>query len=89
MNFIREIREIIGDNVEVVKFAFWKDEMAVYVWEKEIPISVFPKLGYGGVVLDADGYSWKLTAFQVLQLGKIMEILQNNIEEIKELTKET
>ena len=87
MNFIKEIIDVIDDRVECVKFAFWSDELAVYIWEKEIPISVFPKElnGYGRVILDVEGYDWKLTTYQIIQLGKIMQILQDNIEEIRKM----
>lgn len=90
MNFIENIRNAIGDNMEVVKFAFWNKEMAVYLWEEEIPISVFPfqESSYDNVVLDVEGYDWKLTAFQVEKIGVVMNILRESITEIRELTKD-
>jgi len=90
MNFIREIREIIDDRNEVVKFAFWNHEMAVYVGEKEIPISVLTHQTstFDNIVLDVEGYDWKLRGFQLTQLGKIMACLQEHMAEIRELTEE-
>jgi hypothetical protein len=85
MNFIREIREAIDDNNEPVRFAFWENEMAVYIGDREIPISVLAK--EGKVVLDVEGYDWALDCGQVQTIGKIMEILLDNMEEICYLTK--
>jgi hypothetical protein len=85
MNFIKRIREAINDNCQVVKFSFWNDEAAVYLFEKEIPISIFPK--ENKVILDVDGYDWILDAGEVTTIGKVMEILLDSMIDIEELTK--
>lgn len=85
MNIIKEIKKAIGDNVEPFKIAVFQDEVVVYVWEQEIPIDVFTnqKSDFNRVVLDVDGYDWKLNAHQIQVLGKIMQILVDNIDEVK------
>jgi hypothetical protein len=85
MNFIKRIREAMNDNCQVVKFSFWNGEAAVYLFEKEIPISVFPN--NNKVILDVEGYDWKLDVGEVIVISKVMEILLDSMVEIKELTK--
>jgi hypothetical protein len=88
MNFIRKIKETIDDNCETFKVAFFPDEMAVYLWEKEVPISVFVNQtgDQDSVVLDIEGYDWKLTTYQVKKIGEVMQILLDSMEEIREIT---
>ncbi len=89
MNFIRKIKEVINDNQETFKVAFFPNEMAVYVWEQEIPIAVFlDRTDFDNIVLDVEGYSWQLTTYQVQMLGKIMEILFDSMDEIREVMKD-
>lgn len=87
MSFISDIRKLTGDSVEPIKVAVWQDEMAIYVGEKEIPISIFPnEKGDAKVVLDVQGYEWKLRARQVWILGNIMEYCHVHMDEIREMT---
>lgn len=87
MSFISDVRKITGDNVEPIKVAVWLDEMAIYVGEKEVPISIFPnEFGDKRVVLDTEGYDWKLKARQTLILGQIMEYCHEHMDEIREMT---
>ena len=89
MKFIRKIKEAINDNQETFKVAFFPNEMVVYVWEQEIPISVFlDRTDFNNVVLDVEGYAWQLTTYQVQMLGKIMEILFDSMDEIREVMKD-
>jgi hypothetical protein len=89
MNFIRKIKEAINDNRETFKVAFFPSEMAVYVWEEEIPISVFlDRADFNNVVLDVEGYAWQLTTYKVQKLGEIMEILFESMDEIREVMKD-
>ena len=87
MNFIRHIREIINDNCQVVKIALWSNEMAVYLWESEIGISVFPETGK--VIFDVEGFNYQLDCGQMNIISRVMTVLLDNMEEIKQLTKET
>jgi len=87
MSFISDVRKITGDSVEPIKVAVWLDEMAIYVGEKEIPISIFPnEFGDKRVVLDVEGYEWKLRSRQTLILGMIMEYCHEHMDEIREMT---
>ena len=87
MSFISDIRKITGDSVEMIKIGVWLDEMAIYVGYDEIPISIFPKeTGDKRVILDTEGYEWKLKARQTLILGMIMEYCHEHMDEIAEMT---
>ena len=85
MNLIQEIRKDIGDICTPFKISFWSDEMTVYIGDDEIPISVFPfqESTFDNIIIDTEGFEWKLRGFQILQLGKIMESLQEHMDEIR------
>lgn len=84
MSIIEQVRHIMNDNCEVVRFAFWTDEMAVYLWEKEVGISIFPK--ENKVVFDTDGYDFQLDCGQMMIFAKVMEVLYDSMDEIKRMT---
>jgi hypothetical protein len=84
MSVIERIRIAMGDNEEVVKFAFWNKEITVYLWDKEVPISAFPNEGMEGrVILDTEGYNWQLDVGQVKIISDVMEILLENMDELR------
>lgn len=81
MGLIREIRDVIGED-NTVNIGVWDDELAVYVTEKEIPISVIlHEVGFE-VFLDVEGYSWKLNHEQIRIIDRVMEVITKNIDEI-------
>jgi hypothetical protein len=84
MNVVEQVRHIMNDNNQVVKFSFWTDEMAVYLWEKEVGISIFPK--ENKVLFDTEGYEFKLDCGQMMILAKVMEVLYDNMDELKRMT---
>jgi hypothetical protein len=84
MNIIEQIRNIMNDNNSVVKLSVWTDEMAVYLWEKEVGISIFPK--QNKVIFDVEGYDFKLDCGQMMIMAKVMEVLLNNMDELKRMT---
>lgn len=84
MNIIEQIRNIMNDNEQVVKFSFWTDEMTVYLWESEVGIVVFPK--ENKVIFDCEGYNFKLDCGDMMILAKVMEVLLDNMDEIKKMT---
>jgi hypothetical protein len=84
MNIVERIRKIMNDNEQVVKFSFWTDEMTVYLWEEEVGITIFPK--ENKVIFDTEGYEFKLDCGQIMILAKVMEVLYDNMDEIKRMT---
>jgi hypothetical protein len=84
MNLIEQVRHVMNDNCEVVRFAFWTDEMAVYLWEDEVGITVL--VGDNKIYFDCGGYDFKLDCGQMMILAKVMEVLYNNMDEIKRMT---
>ena len=84
MNIVEQIRNIMNDNEQVVKFSFWTDEMTVYLWEEEVGITIFPK--ENTVIFDTEGYEFKLDCGQMMIMAKVMEVLLNNMDELKRMT---
>ena len=84
MNIIERIRKIMNDNEQVVKFSFWVDEMTVYLWEEEVGITIFPK--ENKVIFDTEGYEFKLDCGQMMIMAKVMEVLLDNMDELKRMT---
>jgi hypothetical protein len=84
MNIIEQIRTIMNDNKQVVKFSFWTDEMTVYLWESEVGIVALPK--ENKVIFDCEGYDFKLDCGDMMILAKVMEVLSDNMDEIKKMT---
>jgi hypothetical protein len=65
---------------------FGNSELAFYVGEREIPISVFlHRNGSHSIVLDVEGYSWSLRTEEVIELGVVMSLLseEESITEIR------
>jgi hypothetical protein len=67
------------DDGEYLKIGiFGKNEVAVYVGDREIPISVFIwDDGSHCVRLDVEGYDWVLTTKMIVDLGVIMSVLED------------
>ena len=88
MNFLRQIKELLDEydcTDNNVKISVWTDELAVYIQDKEIGISVFPSKNR--VVFDTEGYDYQLGANELMVLSQVMSILCARMDEIKELTK--
>ncbi len=58
--------------------------MTVYLWESEVGIVVFPK--EEKVIFDCEGYDFKLDCGDMMILAKVMEVLSDNMDEIKKMT---
>jgi hypothetical protein len=91
MNFLREIKNILDENDMIdncVKVSIWTDEMAVYLWDKEVGISViFDNPGDKQVYFDTEGLDFELNTQEMKIISQVMEILVDNLDEIKALTK--
>lgn len=87
INIIKEIRKIISGNIHGSRVGFidWCDgEVVTFnIYEQEIPISVYVKTKE--VVLNADLINDKLTGDMLIELGKIVNLIQENIECVLEL----
>jgi hypothetical protein len=80
---IKEIRKIIGtDYCADLKVSFYGDMIVFHVYETEIPINFNRK---GEVYIDPDQLSETKVYVEVMkELTKIMKLLENNKEILKE-----
>jgi hypothetical protein len=71
-----------GDNVKIGIFG--DRELAIYVGEEEIPVSVMLWRDSYEIYIDVEGYAFQLTTEQILKLGVVMSLLSEE-ESITEM----
>jgi hypothetical protein len=86
MSIINKIAKELSKSMYLKVAIFDKDEVVFYLWERELPISINPIIGE--IYLDTEGYDWKLTKEMLDEIASVMEVIENNMDEIRGWAKE-
>jgi hypothetical protein len=80
-SIINQIAEELDESKYLKVAIYGGNEVVFYIWEREVPISVNPKTGE--ILLDVEGYDWKLTHDMIDEISRVMEVIKNNMPEIR------
>ncbi len=84
MSFIKDIRDIVGDNGHPVRIEVWEDNcVTISIWESEVTIAVdFKKKE---IRLEPDTQNTGFSPEEVEELGRVMKYIQSHLDDLNTL----